>query len=83
MDKLFENLPILNGNKASDYIKIHYYQVYKKMLYRHNLIFEAVGDGVSVNPFWHIAGVDYFRLSCLQLDASKLFEAGAGYPGFV
>ncbi len=75
MDKLFENLPILNGNKASDYIKIHHYQVYKKMLYRHNLIFEAVGDGVSVNPFRHIAGVDYFVAIRPQLDASKLFEA--------
>lgn len=74
MDKLFENLPVLNGIKASDYIKIHHYQVYRKMLYRHNLIFEAVGDGVSVNPLRHIAGVDYFVAIRPQIETSKLFE---------
>lgn len=75
MDVLFDKLPILNGGKASDYIKIHHYQVYRKMLYKHNLIFEAVGDGVSVNPLRHIAGVDYFVAIRPQLDSLKLFEA--------
>lgn len=75
MDKRFANLPILNGVKASDYIKIHYYPVYRKMLYRNNLIFEAVGDGVTVNALRHIAGVDYFVAIRPQLETSEIFAS--------
>jgi hypothetical protein len=75
MDALFAGLPALNGRKASEYVKLNHYEVYKRLQHRHQLIVESVGDGVSVNSLGHIARVDYFAAIRPRVDLQTTFDA--------
>lgn len=78
LDSCFANLPLLEGAKPSDYIRENYPIIYEQMLNRSNLIIEAIGKGVVVNPVEHIAKVDYLAAMRTKLMPCDLFQSLLG-----
>jgi len=74
-DAIFSDLPILQGKRPSEYVKLNYYKAYKRMSHRQNIIIEAVAEGVVINPVENIARVDYFAAMRPEIDKSALFES--------
>jgi hypothetical protein len=75
IDHTFAGLPLLNGQKASDYIRLNHYHVYQQLRHGRNLIIEAVGEGVTINPLEHIAKVDYFAAIRPGVNREAMFMA--------
>jgi len=66
LDSCFSDLPFLEGQKPSRFIQENYHKVYERMLNQKDLIIEAIGKGVVINPVEHIAKVDH--LAVLRAD---------------
>jgi uncharacterized protein YycO len=75
MNEYFKGLVMLGSIKAFDYIKYHFPQITFKMLYKSNMILEAIGEGVVVNPLQHCAAVDCFAALRPQIEKEQLFQS--------
>lgn len=75
LDEFFSGLPMLQGKKASEYIKAYNLDAYHRLSNKRNMIIEAVGDGVCINPLAHIAKVDYFAAVRPQLSREDVFKS--------
>jgi hypothetical protein len=73
LNAYFDNLPMLNNMKASEYIQTLYPQIYKLIKDKKSLIIEAVAEGVVINPLEHIAEVDYFAALRTSISKEKQF----------
>jgi len=75
MNQFFEGIPMLNGLKASDYIRENYNEVYGQFSQKNPVIIEAIGKGVLVNSLEHIAKVDYFAGLRPNLPKEEIFRS--------
>ncbi len=75
MDRYFEGIPMLQGQKASTYIRDNYNEIYRDMQQHKPLIIEAVGEGVIISPLDHIARVDYFAALRPNLPKEEIFRS--------
>ncbi|MCX6256524.1 MAG: YiiX/YebB-like N1pC/P60 family cysteine hydrolase [Bacteroidia bacterium] len=60
LNEYFKGIPVLNGMKASTYIRKHYPRIFRRLFIINNPVIEAITDGVSINNLKHIASTDYF-----------------------
>ena len=75
MDAYFEGIPMLQGQKASTYIRENYNEIFWRMQLHKSLIIEAVGEGVVISPLDHIARVDYFAALRPNLPKEEIFRS--------
>ena len=75
IDAYFKDLPMLKGLKPSEYIKSYNYGVYHRLSNKRNMIIEAIGEGVCINPLEHIAKVDYFAAMRPQISREDVFKS--------
>ncbi|MFT3738131.1 MAG: YiiX/YebB-like N1pC/P60 family cysteine hydrolase [Breznakibacter sp.] len=75
LDEFFKDVPMLQGKKASEYIKSYNFGVYHRLSNKRNMIIEAVGEGVCINPLENIAKVDYLAAMRPQLSREDIFKS--------
>lgn len=75
LDSLYSGLQMLGGQLPSEYIRENYPEVHEKMYGRSNLIIEAIGKGVVINPLEHIAKVDYLAALRTNLKCDDIFKS--------
>lgn len=75
IDSCFAGISMLNQHSPSDFLKEYYPNVYEDMQGRDDLIVEAIGKGVVINPVEHIAKVDYLAALRTKLDKESLFKS--------
>jgi len=75
MDQFFKDIPMLEGEKPSDYILKKYPNIYSLIYNKKHLIIEAIGEGVSINPVEHIAKVDYLAVLRTKLGKEDIFKS--------
>lgn len=75
LDSCFADLPILDGQKPSEYIEDNFPAIYERMQKKGDLIIEAIGEGVVINPVEHIAKVDYLAALRTNLSKSDIFQS--------
>jgi len=75
INRVFGTTKLTDGKLPSDYIEEHYPLVYRKIRHHRNMIIEAIGEGVSVNPIDQFANADYFAAIRPQTDKELLFKA--------
>jgi|WetSurMetagenome_2_1015567.scaffolds.fasta_scaffold117037_2 hypothetical protein len=74
INKYFGELKTLNGKKPSEYIEQKYPGVFRKLILRHNMIIEAIGDGVTISSIDHFANADYFSAIRPDMDKENIFR---------
>jgi Orthopoxvirus protein of unknown function (DUF830). len=75
LDSCFNNIAMLGGQKPSTYIQENYREVYERLSEKKDLIIEAIGKGVVINPVEHIAKVDYLAALRTNLDKADIFKS--------
>lgn len=75
IDSTFMGIPMLDGQKPSEYICDNYPEVYARLLNSSNIIIEAIADGVVLNPIEHIAKVDYLAALRTNLQCEDIFKS--------
>lgn len=75
LDSLFSTIPFLGNTTPSHYIETHFPLVYMEMAGEKNLILEAVGAGVSINPIEHVLFVDYVSVLRPNLSDNDIFKS--------
>lgn len=75
INEYFKNVKMLGGQKPTEYISQHFPQVNHRIFLRKNMIIEAVGDGVTINPLEHFAEADYFAAFRPVINREAVFNA--------
>ncbi|HOE05031.1 MAG TPA: YiiX/YebB-like N1pC/P60 family cysteine hydrolase [Bacteroidales bacterium] len=75
IDQYFAGIEMLGNQKASDYIRENYGEIYRCLQKHKPLIIEAIGEGVVINPLDHIARVDYFAALRPRLPREEIFRS--------
>lgn len=75
IDSYFAGETDFYGVLPSEYIKMHYPKIYRKLLEPGKYIIESVAEGVVVNPLENIARVDYFAALRPEINEYNKFKA--------
>jgi len=75
LDSLFGAISCIEKIAPSRYLETHFPLVYMAMAGKKNLILEAVGSGVSINPIEHILFVDYVSVLRPNLSENDIFKS--------
>jgi hypothetical protein len=75
IDQYFNEIPMLNNEKPSEYIKKMYPEVFNSIFINKYSIIEAISPSVAINPLEHIAKVDYLGVLRPRLSKEDIFKA--------
>ncbi|MCE1199129.1 MAG: hypothetical protein LWW85_09190 [Marinilabiliales bacterium] len=75
INKYFDGIPMLGGQKPSEYIARNFKTIFQRMLLHKALILEVIGEGTLINPLEHIAVADYFAGLRPNLPREELFRS--------
>lgn len=75
LDKQFSKIELVGLLSPSQYLQMFHPLIFQLMEGRKNLIIEAVGKGVSINPIEHIALVDYLSVLRPNLPKEDIFKS--------
>ena len=74
INDFFLNINLPDGLKPSEYIEQYFPDVSRKLAMRHNLVIEAVGEGVTINSIDLFANSDYFSAVRPVMSKDDLFR---------
>lgn len=75
LDRTFSGISIVGRQTPSEYLKTYHPILYKKLSGKKDLIIEAIGKGVTINPIEHIALVDFLSVLRPNLPAEDIFKS--------
>lgn len=75
INDFFGRMEMTDGKKPGEYIADHYPRVFRDLRHHRNMVIEAVGEGVTINPLNHFANADYFAAIRPQLSKEELFKS--------
>lgn len=75
LDSIYGDVPFLMNQKPSEYLAQNIPVIYQAMYGKTNLIIEAIGQGVTINPIEHIAFVDYLAVLRPNLKNEDTFKS--------
>jgi hypothetical protein len=75
LDSVFGDVPFLMYQKPSEYLAQNVPLVYHALYGKRDMIIEAIGQGVTINPIEHIAFVDYLAALRPNLQNEDCFKS--------
>ncbi len=75
LDSCYNDLPMLDSQLPSEYIKENFPEVYNVLKDKNHQIIEAISEGVVINSVEHIAKVDYLADLRPNLSKETVFQS--------